>query len=450
MKMTYGSSSVTPDKVTSKKESEMETNNQKWLLNFWVKMNHGRFDIVPAKPILLKEPKNKPQIHPYKGTQIFSIKDDTYHLINPFDYVASNKYNGCLEQSLVKKYSDYSFVTNDSDLDKLMQKPHKNQFNEDVEIEPYHVVLLNAIPDFVTNYYPTIGDDLYDDLSYPVQCLAFIDDNGSIFCALPAMIPTDPKHQTNGNSYDESYSSLLDNVIVENVTVQQIMDLLNEMPLLRPKNNMYPFYIVYDYSSYNKSLSMYYDNGFLSKSYANHVVALYVKNNNFNFITDIGRSPLHNMKFHLGDMITNYLYQNVTVGINCQGLFKFHITNETSQWKSLFEKVESLNLCEDAVSDNPKFALPWKTNFDDVLHAIIVESNLNISLKQTGSIKSEPVKVNMKHKVTSIAKAKGFNEVLSTMSYGGSAHCFYINDGQIVSLYGNSNLELIETGDLNE
>ena len=207
---------------------------QNWLQDFKSKLNNGNVIYNPTlKPIAYYEPKvdnseyslHIPIFHFKDDKQIHATEDITIDVLDLDKHLKQTK-QPYLETVLMnRKYIDKTLIVDNEILDKYQLG--------------YHVVYLDGSVDLATHFYdqvPVFGDVFNKDYQHLILenlagCLIFLNPDNSYFCAIPCLQSNDVDH----DAYDHI-----------NVTLQQIQEVLEPVPLMRI-GKIYTFFMIFTY-----------------------------------------------------------------------------------------------------------------------------------------------------------------------------------------------------------
>lgn len=442
----------------------MKTPN--WLRKFRTKLANNQLDITSSQPIVV----STSELH--EGAEVKSYKDEAivreldgmeykdnrvFHVIDPIKHISKSRPGGCIEQSLVNKFFKMNVEIDNETLQIIF-----DECADQADVAPYHVVILNAIPDFVQNYYlqPKNNIDIFDIDSarnyqfvdnmnafekvgkYPLQCIVFLNNEGSYFCALPCMLAYNMLEQKSG-------------ITVEEATIKQVASILDTMPLVKaPSYTMFNDEYFYQFVLTHDNYSSLYESGYLSYSNAAGLITN-ARNDVRNYLNEPKTycpTDLSDCQMHLGQYYYNcvfsYLSRILKVTCDKKGDFHINFVGENAAWKKELTKYKNINTIAPFVPNENSKHIIWENELVDFIknQALLA---IDLAAPQE-SPKTEPMEsmtIDAAHPFTPLKSSKGLNEVLLTMAPG-KDHQYYLYDNTLVSLYGKKSINAMEFGDI--
>lgn len=385
-----------------------------------------------------------------------------YHAFDPIKHLITHtKENG--KKILKYRNLEHLFVTKCRNLNIVLN----NELLKNFEMN-YHVVILNAVEDYVLNYYPLIAETclreehLYDIIHPALMCLAFVNDDGSYFLAIPYM-----------QRFDLNYDYA--NTPVIKTSLLQVSNLLKNMQFLARQNNNTESVLL-------KKIKQAKMPDWVKKLQGGYLLPV-----NQSVFSDVDEEPIDiadydNRRLTITEMkdlmdgldgsiflydpdtynsynsfledltsdykriFESYIVNHLRLEIESNGTFKIYFDKATSPfWGKVFSKASTLNLNMDSDArfkiGQDKLAEQsylWEGIIvSAVSYLAITKMNLN---KKPALTKVEDIAVNSKPNVKPLMSSKGLNQIFLSLRPGKN-HKYYISKDTILSMYCSSNNE---------
>lgn len=434
----------------------MKTPN--WLKKFRVKLANNQVDIASSQPIVMSISKMSEGADEkfYKDEvivkELYGMNCDdnrVFHVIDPIKHISKSRPGGCIEQSLLNKFYRMNIEINNETLQIIF-----DESTYQASVAPYHVVILNAIPDFVQNYYLKPKGDIntssrnyqfVDNINafkkvgkYPLQCIVFLNDDGSYFCALPCMLTYSMLEQESG-------------IIVEEATIEQVSSILDTMPLVKvPSYNehFYQFVVTHDsYSEIDEKGYLSYFNTAGPITSGRMDVRDYV-----NVPKVYSPADLYGCQMQLGqcyyDCVFSYLTRILKVTCDKKGDFHINFVGENSAWKKELAKYKNVNAITRFEPKENSTHVIWEIELANLIKdQALLSMNFSTSQEHPKTEPMESITIDSAHPFTPLKSSHGLNDILLTMAPG-KDHQYYLYDNTLVSLYGKGSVSAMEFGDI--
>lgn len=369
-----------------------------WLDNFKKRLANNTAYSNISKPVLLDAWSLIPHIYDSDKLYHTYVTDEDNTEIEHY-YIASDfkthKYE-IIDDILEKLYEIASFVT----IPKCL-----TEYNCD-----YHLVFLDATEDYVLNYYPQNKLDHstnhLEPLQKAMQCVAFVNDNGRYFLALPMAISA-------------SEFKKVPYIPVINTDLATIDQILAPIPLYHHDSV---------YTCYACGLS-----------------------NNNNLVVRSGYGIYDQANLLASDMIdalTDYFDKNLRLELDDEGLPKLSLVKTNNFWRNSLSKFTMRDLKTLSQKD-PMFKVmnPKDSLFADN-HMILLQLNIINKIEELGFISDakctndqqvESLNNNTAEIYHPLVKAEGLNFVLSSMQdktlqfYTYQNELLYVSHGEVRS-----------------
>ena len=385
-----------------------------------------------------------------------------YHAFDPIKHLITHtKENG---KKIVKyRNLEHMFVTKCRSLEFILNNDVIKKFNMN-----YHVVILNAAEDYVLNYYPLIAktclreEHLYDIIHPALMCIAFVNDDGSYFLAMP-YVQKDDLNYDYANTPVIKASLLEVSNVLKNIQFLARQDNNTESPLLKKiKQAKMPDWVKKLQGGYLLPINQRqfhevdeeyidaadYDNSRLNVTDMLNLmdgldgsIFLYDEDT-YNSYNDL----LDDLSSDYRSIFESFVVNHLRLEIENNGTFKIYFDKTTSPfWKKLFASVKSfpINASRDSrfKAGQDKLA-EQKYLWEGIIvawasHLAIAKMNLN---KKPVLTKVEDIEINSKPNIKPLMSSKGLNQIFLSLRPGKN-HKYYIDKDTILSMYCSSNNE---------
>lgn len=383
----------------------MKSKKIQWLSEF--KKNLTNIDNITKDQIVSLE----------QDMDMLATCDDGYltHIYNPFKSVTKRS----TIDSVLRKNLDQTLVLNNQLLD--ARNMH------------YHVVLLDAIDDYVINYYPMINNlDISLNkkrimaVNPVIKCLAFINDYGKCFLAMPCVVTCMERLFF--------YKYITSDITLISTTLSKIHKLLELMPLKK---------------STNDNLSVLPEYGYTVLTAFSGDTHEYDPDFDINAIGTINQYLSNINDIYCKDF-RYYLATHIKCHMDRQGNYIFKLdTDSNNKWKNIFANFKQMQLFTLPIYDlsfqctDAEVAKSYQLDNEYIwIVSLLIVLSETISMttnipKGEGTLQTEEI-INMKdiNKESALAplvKAKGLNEILLAIQPG-HLHKYFIYKKWISSL----------------
>lgn len=345
-----------------------------WLDNFKKRLANNMAYSNISEPVLLDTWALKPNIYDNDKLYHRYVTDEDDLTLEHY-YIASDfkahKYT-IIDEIFEKLYETASLVT----IPEHLTEYHCN----------YHLVFLDATEDYVLNYYPknrlSHSTNHYEPLQKAMQCVAFVNDNGRYFLALPMAMPA-------------SEFKKVPYIPVINTDLATVDQILKTMPLYH-HDSIYACYACCISNNNNLDVRSGYSMCYLADLLASDMI----------------------------DVLTDYFDKNLRLELDDEGLPKLSLVKTNNFWRNNLSKFTMRDLKTLSQKD-PMFKImnPKDSLFADN-HMILLQNNIINKIEELGFISDakctndqqvELLNDNTAEIYHPLVKAKGLNFVLSSM-----------------------------------
>lgn len=321
----------------------------------------------------------------------------------------------------------------------------------------YHVALLDASADFADNYYPSCHLGNYNIISqipwtekinyfqYVLQCIVFINDDGSYFLALPISAPYLAHRPKKEQRHDRAHLPII------KTTVKAMQEIIKPSPLFRYNNipivQLNPVWTQSDALIYLCDYSQFVTTAYrqLFKQQA------FVKDNGISTVTNniIDSFLVYNC-FENEKLMFDYLNEQVTVSLSANGHYLMQTNSQVLYWQHKFNH-DFARLSDLLSFSDPRPTLLYVADLISIYDKVWVTDRIyqyhtvqcpqiNLTLITPKQTKTEEITLPQSNSLTPLVNKQKLNQVILSLK-ASTYHQYYGLKNQLITLEGKNQVE---------